>query len=137
MGFVVDPVATTISGPIGYGNRSMTNDVRPPCWPAGTQCPNDCAAALHDRVTRNHVALSGPWAGWRLAGRDLVAPDGQRINPQRLTGLMWRDAQELRAAGYANRRAAESGKKRFGVSSVKVVIVRLADWHARRFGRAA
>ena len=25
---------------------------------------------------RNHVRLHGPWAGWRLAGRDLVSPEG-------------------------------------------------------------
>lgn len=132
MGFVVAAKPPTISGPIGYGNGSMTINVRPPCWPAGTQCPNDCAKALHERVTQNHVALTGPWAGWRLAGRDLVAPDGQRINPQRLLGLMWRDAQELRLAGYANRRKAEAKPRQ----SVKVVVVDLHDWHEQRFGRS-
>jgi len=109
----------------------MSNtDGRPPCWPAGSSCPNECAAALHERITRNHVALTGPWAGWRLAGRDLVAPDGQRINPQRLAGLMWRDSQELRQAGYAKRAQAEKPRQQ-----VKVVVVDLADWQQRNLGR--
>ena len=67
-----------------------------------------------------------------MAGRDLVAPDGQRINPQRLAGLMWRDAQELRLAGYANRRKAEAKPRQ----TVKVVIVDLADWQSKHFGSA-
>jgi hypothetical protein len=29
----------------------------------------------------NHVQLTGPWAGWRLAGRDLVSPAGERVQP--------------------------------------------------------
>ena len=47
-------------------------DSRPPCWEPGTQCPNGCARDHYRRVVDNHVSLSGPWAGWRLAGRDLV-----------------------------------------------------------------
>jgi len=46
----------------------------------------------------NHVALHGQWAGWRLAGRDLVSPDGDRINPQRLRGLLFRQDAEARVA---------------------------------------
>lgn len=44
------------------------------------------------RVVENHTPLHGPWEGWRMAGRDLVAPDRQRISPERLRGLLFREA---------------------------------------------
>lgn len=96
---------------------------RPPCWPEG-QSPNDCACALYERTVHNRTPLHGEWSGWELRGRDLVAPDGQRITPGRLRGLMWRDALELRRAGYASRRAAE--KARSLRQPVKVIVVELA-----------
>ena len=70
--------------------------IRPPCWPSGTTCPNECASRLHDRVVRNHDELHGPWIGWRLVGRDLVGPGGIRVSPERMKGLMWRHESELR-----------------------------------------
>lgn len=63
-------------------------DSRPPCWEPGTQCPNSCASDYYRRVIDNHVTLTGPWAGWRLAGRDLVAPSGERIPERRLRGTL-------------------------------------------------
>lgn len=78
-------------------------DSRPPCWEPGTQCPNSCANDYYRRVIDNHVALTGPWAGWRLAGRDLVAPSGERIPERRLRGLLWyANAADLREMRTAN-----------------------------------
>lgn len=78
------------------------------------------------------------WAGWRWtdSGRYLVSPDGDRMTAERLRGLVWRDAMELRRAGYASRRKAEAGKRanQYG-AKVKVVIVELSDWKERHFGR--
>ena len=75
---------------------------RPPCWPVGEPCPNPCALAHHAHVVHNHVELAGPWAGWRLAGRDLVGPGNRRSAPRisidRLRGLMWAEAARVRAA---------------------------------------
>ena len=83
------------------------------------------------RVVHKHVELHGPWSGWRLAGRDLVAPDGQRLSSERLRGLM------LRASLEARRDAARARREqRVSRWPVKVV-VDLGDWHARHFGRAA
>lgn len=79
--------------------------------------------------------LEGSFQGYRVSGNYIIAPDGQRITPTRLEGLLWRDAMELRLAGYVSRRKAEEAKKRFKGQQVKVVIVDLADWHERRFGR--
>lgn len=69
------------------------------------------------------IDLTGNWCGWRLRGRHLVSPDGERITQERLSGLLWRDGMELRLAGYASRRAAE--KARCKRQPVKVVIVEL------------
>jgi hypothetical protein len=68
---------------------------RPPCWRDG-QKPNACALAHYDRTVHNLTPLTGPWAGWRMAGRVLVSPDGDRIAPERLRGLMFREAMEAR-----------------------------------------
>lgn len=73
---------------------------RPPCWKAGKPCPNACAQALHDRTVYNRQHLPEPWTGWRMAGRDLVAPDGVRFSPERLRGLVWRQATEERRDRY-------------------------------------
>ena len=81
--------------------------------------------------------LSGRFAGWRVAGNYLISPDGDRMTPERLAGLAWRDHMELRRAGYASRRKAEAGTRgrQYG-PKVKVIVVDLDDWRDRHFGRA-
>lgn len=69
---------------------------RPPCWPADGSRPNACAHAFHERVIGNKTPLYGAWAGWRMAGRVLVSPDGDRISPERLRGILWREAARAR-----------------------------------------
>lgn len=81
--------------------------------------------------------LSGPFAGWSIRGNYLVSPDGDRMTPERLKGLAWRDHMELRKAGYASRRKAEAGKKSGQRQMVKVVIIDLGDFRERHFGRSA
>ncbi|MBV6898068.1 DUF3653 domain-containing protein [Xanthomonas euvesicatoria] len=81
--------------------------------------------------------LSGRFAGWRIAGNYLVSPDGDRMTPERLKGLVWRDQMELRLAGFASRRKAEAAKKRFRQQTVKVVVVNLSNWRDRHFGTMA
>ena len=105
-------------------------DSRPPCWKPGTQCPNSCASDHYRRVIDNHVALTGPWVGWRLAGRDLV----ERIPERRLRGLLWRaDASYLRDA-TRKRNAAQKARQR---SLVKVVVVDVGECRERSFGTSA
>lgn len=79
---------------------------------------------MHD-----HIDLQGDWTGWRLRGRHLVSPDGERITQERLSGLLWRDQLELRRAGYASRRRAEAA--RCDHQRVKVVVVELAELRCR------
>lgn len=82
-------------------------------------------------MDQGQLDLTGEWYGWRLRGRHLVSPDGDRLTPERLRGLLWRDRAELRLAGYVSRRKAESGQRaaKYG-PRVKVVIVDLADYRA-------
>lgn len=75
--------------------------------------------------------IPADWRGFRFAGRYLVTPDGDRMTPQRLRGLAWRDAMELHRAGFASRRRAERGAG----GRVKVVVVDLQDY--RENGLAA
>lgn len=113
---------------------SFNLDRRPPCWPADQPCPNPCAQAHADHHLRNHVELRGPWAGWRLAGRDLVAPSGERIPERRLRGLLWSsEARDLRDSLRARNKARKAGPH----GQVKVIVVDLADWHARHYGSRA
>ena len=65
------------------------------------------------------------WYGWRLRGRHLVSPVGQRITRRRLEGLLWRDEIELRLAGFTSRRKAEAERPMRQL--VKVVVVPLAE----------
>lgn len=106
--------------------------IRPPCWPNGQQCPNGCAKAYYERVILNHTPLSGPWAGWKLAGRDLVSPKGIRVSPQRMEGLIWRQEAEQRLQSARARNDAQKLTK-----LVTVVRLNFRDWHADRYGTRA
>lgn len=68
----------------------------PPCWPDGQPCPNACADALYQRNVYGRQHLTAEWQGWRLAGRVLVSPDGDRISPERLRGILFREAMRVR-----------------------------------------
>ena len=73
--------------------------MRPPCWPVDhTEPPNPCALERYDRIVYNRQHLPEPWAGWRFAGRVLISPEGDRISPERLRGILWTEAQTARTA---------------------------------------
>lgn len=76
----------------------------------------------------DHIDFPGDWHGWRLRGRHLVSPDGERITRERLSGLLWKDQQELRLAGFASRRKAEANRMRAASGvQVRVVVVEIAE----------
>ena len=54
-------------------------------------CP-DCphAGALYDLHVHGRADLGGPWLGWRVAGRYLIAPDRTRISREELEYLLLR-----------------------------------------------
>lgn len=94
------------------------------------------AENLHyDLHVYGRVDLVGEWQGYKVRGKDLVSPTGQRIPRRRLEGLLWRESMELRLAGFASRKQAEADRKRN--QSVKVVIVPLAQFlDGRKIGAA-
>ena len=57
-------------------------------------CKQESTRAHWERVVENKTPLHGPWSGWRMAGRMLVSPQRERITPERLAGLIWREAQD-------------------------------------------
>lgn len=78
----------------------------PPCSPRGIA--NSCASALYEWRVNGRGPLGGDhWRGWRLAGRVLVSPDGDRISPERLRGLLWRERAERPAQGRSKKRFSE------------------------------
>lgn len=64
--------------------------------PTRFHCNRESDPAHHDRIVYNITPLYGPWAGWRMAGRVLVSPDRDRISPERLRGLLWREKMQSR-----------------------------------------
>ncbi|WP_425480323.1 DUF3653 domain-containing protein [Pseudoxanthomonas winnipegensis] len=87
-----------------------------------------------DHLTRNHVELTGPWTGWRLAGKDLVSPTGQRVSPERMKGLLWRLEAEERRDRLRRRNASQKAVRQ---GMVTVIRVPNEDWHRHHFGSRA
>lgn len=88
------------------------------------------------QIVEIRTDVPAAWSGWAFSesGRYLMSPDRVRITPERLAGILWRDSMELRRAGLRTRREADKQVRR---GPVKVVVVDLADWHARHFGSRA
>jgi hypothetical protein len=59
-------------------------------------CQAEHPQAHHERVVHNITPLFGPWAGWRMAGRELVSPDGDRVTARRLAGILWTERSRRR-----------------------------------------
>lgn len=69
--------------------------MEPPCIRPGKTI-NPCARRLYDEKVLGHVDLAAEWSGWKLRGRWLVSPDGDRISPERLRGVLFREGGEKR-----------------------------------------
>ncbi|MCD9030365.1 phage protein [Luteimonas sp. Y-2-2-4F] len=102
--------------------------------PRCRHCSAETDDAHYERVVHNRCSLHGPWTGWRMAGRDLVSPHGDRFSPERLEGLAWRmQAEARRDAARARNETRRAGQH----GMVTVLRVRQCDWHAERFGNRA
>jgi len=99
--------------------------------PRCRHCEIETDIEHHDRVVHNKTHLHGPWAGWRMAGKDLVSPDGARVSPTRMRGILFRLEAEAR---LERARARARAKPR---QLVKVVVVDLEVYRARSSGRGA
>jgi len=102
--------------------------------PRCRHCKTETEAEHFERVVHNKTPLHGPWAGWRMAGRELVSPDGDRFTTTRLRGLAWRLEAEQRAERARARNARAEKRQR---ELVKVLVVDLGDWRERHFGTGA
>jgi hypothetical protein len=101
----------------------------PPCHQPGAK-PNSCYQAMFEWTVHGVGPLYGPWSGWRLAGRNLVTPDGLRLSPERVRGLAFRQDAEARLAAVRARRARQEPQL------VRVVVVTLSEFRAHRHGAA-
>jgi hypothetical protein len=95
--------------------------------------PEEAMRFMFDFMASNWIDFAGPWRGWKLRGRHLVSPDGDRLSPERLAGLVWRDSMELRLAGFTSRRKAERAKQG---PTVRVVVVDLHEYRERGLAAA-
>lgn len=53
-----------------------------------------------------HLDLGNEWKGWKLRGPYLVAPNGDRILPQRLLGLLYVEKLQKRVMVASRKSAA-------------------------------
>lgn len=49
----------------------------------------DAENFMYQVMVNGHLDLANEWSGWKLRGPYLVAPNGDRILPQRLIGLLY------------------------------------------------
>lgn len=58
---------------------------RPPCFESLGL--TDCLRRQHDWIVYGNGALFGAWAGWRIAGDELISPDKDRIRLGRVQAV--------------------------------------------------
>lgn len=60
----------------------------PTCW----HCKAETSKDHWLRIAENKLWLYGPWDGWRMSGRFLIAPGrAGKISPERLLGMLWEE----------------------------------------------
>lgn len=62
----------------------------PPCVRLGVPM-NPCARARYAEQVLGELDLFDEWRGWKFKGKYLVSPDGLKVNPQRLRGILFRE----------------------------------------------
>jgi hypothetical protein len=60
---------------------------------------------MYDALVYSRVDFAGEWVGWRMRGRDLITPDGDRLSVGRLRWILGREA--IRQASSKNRAPRE------------------------------
>lgn len=54
--------------------------------------PDEAMSFMYDALVLCRVDLAGEWSGWKIRGRVLVSPDGDRIPVERLRGLLFTES---------------------------------------------
>jgi len=83
----------------------------PPCVRLGVPL-NPCAKLRFGEQLLNHIELVAEWKGWKFKGRDLVSPDGLRICPERLRGILFMEKAQSkkRLSGARLAKSANSAR---------------------------
>lgn len=55
----------------------------------GKPTADEALQFMADAVLYSRIDFAGDWQGWKLRGRVLVSPDGDRISAERLRGLLF------------------------------------------------
>lgn len=55
---------------------------------------------MTDWTDTDHIDPGGRWLHWRLRGNFLISPDGDRITPERLRGILFREDLTKRTAQW-------------------------------------
>ncbi|MGV8950484.1 MAG: DUF3653 domain-containing protein [Cypionkella sp.] len=66
----------------------------PGCW----HCKAETTDDHYDRIVYNKQLLYAEWNGWRMAGRFLIGPHGERFTPDRLAAIAWNDRKQKRVS---------------------------------------
>lgn len=93
-------------------------------------CPHCDPREIYQRTVENKTKLYGEWEGWRLAGKWLIAPNGQRMMQARVLGMAW---AEKRRDIDDRRKARERGKAK---DSVIITLSRIMPARERFDGQA-
>lgn len=59
---------------------------------ASKPTPDEAMRFMYDAVVLSRIDLAGEWAGWKIRGRVLVSPDGDRVPVERLRGLLFTES---------------------------------------------
>lgn len=51
---------------------------------------------MHQVLVDGVLDLGNAWQGWRLRGDQLISPDGDRVTPLRLSGLLFVESLQKR-----------------------------------------
>lgn len=60
--------------------------------------PEQALNFMRQVVLHCHCDFTHEWEGWKLRGRDLVSPSGQRVSARRLAGLLFVEENRVRVA---------------------------------------
>lgn len=75
--------------------------------PVCFHCKTDHDHNHYDRVVRNVLRLHGPWEGWRMSGRFLIAPrKAGRITPELLGAQLYLQTQRAQLMAMTRPRYA-------------------------------
>lgn len=79
--------APLIASACGVSVRTATR------WKAKRRAPAWATRAVRLLVDCELAPVSADWQGWRIAGGELVSPEGERFAPGDVRAIPWRRAQ--------------------------------------------